>query len=313
MDKLVPLLIGMALDALLGDPAWLPHPVVLIGKWIARCEAWLRRRMQNLRLAGFILTGSTLLLAALLTAAALTAAAALGKPAHLIVTSLICYLCLCAKTLWQEARMVKATLTKGLIEARQQVQRIVGRDTQSLSEQEIIAATVETVAENTVDGVLSPIFWYLLLGPVGMMLFKAASTLDSMVGYRNEKYIDLGFCGARLDDLMNYVPARLSLPLFYIASLFLPALDPKSAVRITLRDHQKHLSPNCAWPESFFAGALGVQLGGSHEYGGKIVEKPTLGDSVMPLSPRHITQSIALLQTVCALLFVLFFVLTLMI
>ena len=153
----------------------------------------------------------------------------------------------------------------------------MGRDTAELSRSEVICATVETVAENLSDGVISPMLWLAVGGPVLGMAFKAVSTLDSMIGYLNEKYRDIGWCGARLDDAFNYIPARLTAALM-CAGAFLVGLDGRRALRIVRRDHANHLSPNCGWPEAAAAGALGIRLGGAHRYFGELVEKPGIGD-----------------------------------
>ena len=194
----------------------------------------------------------------------------------------------------KEARGVEKSLDQGIYAARKQVARIVGRDTDRLSEEEIIKATVETVAENTTDGVISPLFWALLGGPVLLWGFKAANTLDSMVGYMDEKYRDIGWSSAKLDDVLNYIPARLTA-LLMVAAAFLTNLDGRNAYRIVRRDHANHKSPNCAWSEAAAAGALHIQLGGTHEYFGKPVIKPTIGDADRPAERKDIRRSVYLL------------------
>ena len=199
---------------------------------------------------------------------------------------------------------VEKALGQGVAAGRTQVARIVGRDTQDLSEEEIIKATVETVSENTTDGVISPLLYAAIGGPILLWGFKAASTLDSMVGYLDEKYRDIGWSSARLDDVLNYIPARLTALLMVIAS-YLIGLDGKNAFRIVRRDHANHKSPNCAWSESAAAGALHIQLGGTHNYFGKPVEKPTIGDADRPAERADIRRANRLLYTSSLLMMVL--------
>ena len=199
---------------------------------------------------------------------------------------------------------MRKALEQGLPEARKQVARIVGRDTLNLNEEEIVKATVETVAENTTDGVISPLFWALLGGPVLLWGFKAASTLDSMVGYTDEKYRDIGWSSARLDDILNYLPARLTALLMTCAA-YLAGLDGKNAFRIVCRDHANHRSPNFAWSEAAAAGAMHIQLGGTHEYFGKPVEKPTIGDADRPAERKDIGDANKLLYITSGLMMIL--------
>ena len=170
-----------------------------------------------------------------------------------------------------------------------QLSYIVGRDTSKLSEKEIIRATVETVAENTVDGIIAPLFYAFIGGAPLAFAYKAINTLDSTVGYKNEKYKDLGFASAKIDDIANYVPARLTAVLMSLASLFL-RFDAKNCLRIAIRDRKNHKSPNCAYPEGAAAGALGVQLGGTNVYFGEVVVKPTIGDATRELVIADITR-----------------------
>ena len=170
----------------------------------------------------------------------------------------------------------------------------MGRDTDSLSESEVIKATIETVAENTADGVISPMLYAAIGGPVLLWGFKAVSTLDSMVGYLDEKYRDIGWSSARLDDVLNYIPARLTALLLCL-SAGLTGLNIRMALHIVWRDHANHKSPNCAWSEAAVAGALQVQLGGTHSYFGKMVEKPTIGDNERPVTCADIRKTVWLM------------------
>lgn len=291
---------GCLLDALLGDPEWLYHPVCIIGKYISFAERTLRAR-GHLRRGAVILTASTVCLTMLTVVVILLLLRRLGTIPWFIGMALLDWMGLAAHSMIREARGVEAALSRGVEAGRHQVARIVGRDTASLDEQEIIRATVETVAENTTDGVISPILYAAIGGPVLLWGFKAASTLDSMVGYMDEHYRDIGWSSARLDDLLNYIPARLTA-LLMILSAFLTGLDGQNAFRIVCRDHSNHLSPNCAWSESAAAGALHIQLGGTHTYFGKPVEKPTIGDNGRPAELRDIRKTCRLLAVSAALL-----------
>ena len=201
----------------------------------------------------------------------------------------------------KEARGVGRALKLGVGPARKQVARIVGRDTENLNEEEIIKATVETVAENTTDGVISPILYALIGGPVLLWGYKAVNTLDSMVGYMDEKYRDIGWSSAKLDDVLNFIPARLMALLMPLAAR-LTGLDGKNALRIVRRDHANHKSPNSAWSEAAAAGALHIQLGGTHLYFGKPVEKPTIGDDDRPAEEEDIRKVNRLLYVTSGLM-----------
>ena len=288
------LIAGFLLDLLLGDPEWLYHPVRLIGKYISFAEKRLRSRGGDLRKKAVILTGSTIFLTMASTAFILWLLHLAGRIPLFIGMALMNWMGIAVRCMAKEARDVERSFDRGIDAARKQVARIVGRDTDRLSEEEIIKATVETVAENTTDGVISPLFWALLGGPVLLWGFKAANTLDSMVGYMDEKYRDIGWSSAKLDDVLNYIPARLTA-LLMIGAAFLTKLDGRNAFRMVRRDHANHKSPNCAWSEAAAAGALHIQLGGTHEYFGKPVVKPTIGDADRPAEKRDIRRSVSLL------------------
>ena len=295
------LIAGFVLDLLLGDPEWLYHPVRLIGGLISRLEKRLRARDGNLRRSAVILTAATVIVTMAVTAGILVLLQLLGRIPLLIGMALLDWMGIAVTCMAKEARGVGKALEKGLPEARKQVARIVGRDTQNLSGEEIIKATVETVAENTTDGVISPLFWALLGGPVLLWGFKAANTLDSMVGYMDEKYRDIGWSSAKLDDILNYIPARLTALLMILAA-FLTGMDGRNAFRIVRRDHANHKSPNCAWSEAAAAGAMHIQLGGTHEYFGKPVEKPTIGDANRPAEREDIRRANRLLYVTSGLM-----------
>ena len=295
------MLVGFVLDLIIGDPEGWTHPVIWIGKWISFMEKRLRKRGGNLRRSALVLTASTVLIAMAATAAMLGILALIHKAALFIGMCVVSWWCLSAKCLAVEAKGVYRALGVSVEKGRTQVARIVGRDTTELSEEEIVCATVETVAENTTDGVISPMLYLAIGGPVLAMGFKAASTLDSMVGYLNEKYRDIGWSSAKFDDVLNYIPARICGWLMCIGAFFIK-LDGKNAIRIMKRDHANHLSPNCAWSESAAAGAMHIQLGGTHTYFGKVVEKPTIGDDDRPVEKRDILRANRLLYVSSALM-----------
>ena len=286
-DWILALMIGFVLDLLLGDPEWLYHPVCIIGKYISFMEKKLRKRGGNLRKSAVFLTASTVLLTMAVVAVLMWLLSLIGRIPLLIGMSLLNWMGIAVTCMSKEARGVAKALDKGIDVGRTQVARIVGRDTQSLNEEEIIKATIETVAENTTDGVISPLFYAAIGGPVLLWGFKAASTLDSMVGYLDEKYRDIGWSSAKLDDVLNYLPARITALLMCLAAFF-TGMDGKNAWRIVQRDHANHKSPNCAWSESAAAGAMHIQLGGTHDYFGKPIEKPTIGDADRPAQREDI-------------------------
>lgn len=313
-------LLGMGVDLLIGDPRWLPHPARGVGWLIVRLETFLRPRFRNLKIAGAVLAAVVTMGAAgmvLLCLALLAAADAWRLPPglswfaagwssipwfSLVGGGIICGTWFSWRSLGDEAAAVYRLLDAGrLEEARQALSLIVGRDTQPLDEHGIVRAVVETVGENSVDGGIAPVFFALLGGPAGVTFFKAASTLDSMVGYRDERYREFGMVSARLDDVLNYIPARLALLLIPPAAA-LAGLHPWGALRIGLRDHARHPSPNSAWGESCFAGALGVQLGGPATYAGRPSAKPLLGDPLRPLERQDIARARRLLWCAAGLI-----------
>ena len=278
------LLAGALIDLIVGDPEWFYHPVRLIGKYISFAERAAKRDhppSKVLRRRAVLVACSTVLLTAAATWGLLWLLGLLGFWPRFIGMCLISWMCLSARNLADEAEGVRRALEEGLEQGRRRVGRIVGRDTARLSRDEIIRATIETVAENLSDGVISPMLWLALGGPVLGMAFKAASTLDSMIGYLNEKYRDVGWFAAKADDAWNFIPARITALLMCVAAFPL-GLDGRRAFATVMRDHANHLSPNCAWSEAAAAGALGVQLGGDHEYFGQTVHKPTIGDDIRP-------------------------------
>jgi len=277
-------IVAVILDLLLGDPPGLPHPVVGIGRLILFLEAYLRRVFADARRGGIALLCITVGITCL-SAALLLKVAALIHP--IFATAVAIYLswtCLASRSLHRESMLVVDALRKGdLPAARIWLSRIVGRDTGDLDQTGVIRGVVETVAENTSDGVIAPLVCLMIGGPVLGLAYKAVNTLDSMVGYKNDRYLHFGWASARFDDLANYLPARLTGLLLVLAAPF-AGLSAGSAWRIMRRDGRNHSSPNSGIPEAAAAGALGVQLGGVNYYFGKPVAKPTIGDHVYPLS-----------------------------
>jgi cobalamin biosynthesis protein cobD len=286
------------LDLIFGDPYSFPHPVKFIGNMIARLEKFFFATLINKLLSGLITFLIVVVTTYFATVLLINISYSLNSYLGIAVEILLTYTVLSAKCLEVEAVKVQRELrAKNLENSRKSLSYIVGRDTKELDFSQIIKAVIETVAENTVDGVISPIF-YLCLGGVPLaMAFKAISTLDSMIGYRNEKYEEFGKVSARADDVANFIPARLSV-IFFTISAFLLRLDYKNAFLICMRDRKNHLSPNCAYSESLTAGALGIQLGGSHYYGGKLVEKQKIGDDLKKADVDDITKTVNMLRIV---------------
>ena len=284
--------LGFLLDLCFGDPRWLPHPVVWMGKGISRMEKFLRlhfpKTPKGERTAGILLAICIPLASFLISLGVLLLAYRISFWLWFVLHTFWTYQIPASRCLATESRKVYRKLAASdLSGARTQLSWLVGRDTQSLSEEEVTKACVETVAENTSDGVTAPLF-YLLIGGVPLgFLYKAVNTLDSMVGYRNETYQYFGTASAKLDDALNWLPSRICAVLM-ICAAWLLRLDARNAWRIFRRDRNKHLSPNSAQTESVAAGALGIRLGGTHLYFGKPVEKPTIGDARRPARPKDI-------------------------
>jgi len=299
------LISAVLLDLLLGDPRRLSHPVVGIGRMIAGLEKILRRLIRSERLGGVLLliviVGVTYLAAVLLLKGAYAVHPYLG----FAVAAVLSWTCLAARSLHAESKLVADRLTAGDLEgARLYLSRIVGRDTDGLTEPEIWRALVETVAENTSDGVIAPLFYLMLGGPALGLAYKAVNTLDSMVGYKNERYLLFGRAPARFDDLVNWLPARLT-GLLMVVTAPLVCLSGKDAFRIMARDGRNHSSPNSGIPEAAAAGALGVMLGGTNRYFGKPVEKPTIGDPLRSLSAESWQGVVRLMYGATALMLLL--------
>lgn len=292
---IIAIFIALLLDWLIGDPYSWPHPVKLIGNFIYACL-----RMEYLKtrypiLFGIFLWICTVSLTVSITYGILWGASQLHPILYWILWIYLAYTCLATRSLAFEALKVYKAIQSGSIEkARYQVGMIVGRETDQLTIPEICNATIETVAENASDGVIGPLLCLFIGGPVLAMGYKAINTLDSMVGYKTAKYRKIGYVSAKIDDLVNLIPARLTW-LFMMASARVLQLDFVNALKIGWRDRYQHASPNSAFPESVVAGALGIQLGGAHIYHGELITKPTIGDPSRSVEPDDILTSISML------------------
>lgn len=298
-------LCGFVIDLLLGDPAWMPHPVVFMGRCISALEKSLRRifpKTPKGELAGGVILAAVLPLGTLAFTGLCVWGLGLVHPVlGFALQALWCWQALAAKGLRQESENVRRALDTGTLDdARKAVSRIVGRDTAALSREGVIRAAVETVAENFSDGVAAPLFYMLLGGAPLALCYKAINTMDSMVGYKNEKYLHFGRAAARLDDAANYLPSRLAA-LFWIGAAVLTGANGRQAWRIWRRDRRNHASPNSAQTESACAGALGVQLAGPAYYFGEYYDKPTIGDATRPVEPRDILRANRMLYVAAVL------------
>ncbi len=307
------------MDFLIGDPSFIPHPVCGIGKMISKAEKLLRHLFPTkLRFAGKILAVMIPLITLVITGFLLWGCYQIHPAFGFAIEVLLGSLTLAAKSLKKESMKVYEQLEKQDIQkARYAVSMIVGRDTDSLDEIGVTKAAVETVAENTSDGVIAPMLYMALGGVPLAMCYKAINTLDSMVGYKNEKYIDFGRASAKLDDIANFIPARIAGVLM-VLSAFLSGMDGKNSWKVFRRDSRNHASPNSAQTESACAGALQVQLAGNSYYFGKLYEKPTIGDPIRPIEIKDIVRANRLMY-VCDILcllvccFVRFFALSIVV
>ena len=267
MEKILSIIIAWVMDLCFGDPVRLPHPVVAFGKLISQGEHAMNKGVHR-KLKGALLAIGLVMGIYTITALVL---GCLPSIIELLVNTLLIFFCLAGTTLIREVREVFRAVDRSLEEGRKQVARIVGRDTSELSAQEVRTAALETLAENLSDGVIAPLFWYALLGVPGMLAYKMVNTLDSMIGYRNERYKDFGCFAARLDDVANYIPARLTAFLMVLAS------GKLSLLGFVWKYGNKHASPNSGYPEAALAGILNCRFGGPHNYFGQEVWKPFIG------------------------------------
>lgn len=282
MLRILALPLGFVLDLIFGDPSWIRHPVCWIGDLISALEKRLRKIFPDtpggLLTAGIVMVFMVCAVCYFLPFAILYILYKFVPVAAFLLETFWCYQLLAARSLKQESMKVYDRLVNGTLdEARYAVSMIVGRDTESLSDTGVTKAAVETVAENASDGVIAPMLFMAIGGAPLMFLYKGINTMDSMVGYKNDKYLYFGRCAAKLDDVANFIPARLSGWLMVAASGLI-GFNWKNAARIYRRDRRNHASPNSAQTEAAMAGALGVQLAGNAFYFGKLYEKPTIGD-----------------------------------
>lgn len=311
---IVSMLAGFLMDLLLGDPYWLPHPIRLIGNWISFLEKRLlgskteekHTTPEQEQRRGMLLVLAVLSSTVFVTAVLLLGAYRLHPYLGVVIESIMTYQILATKCLKVESMKVYQELKKGDIAAsRKAVSMIVGRDTECLDETGVAKAAIETVAENTSDGVIAPMIFTAIGGPILGFFYKAVNTMDSMVGYKNEKYQYFGTAAAKFDDVVNYIPARLSACLMILASA-ITHMDWKNAKKIFLRDRYNHKSPNSAQTESVMAGALDVQLAGDAWYFGKLCKKPAIGDAIREIEPEDIRRSHTLLYLTAVLALVVF-------
>jgi adenosylcobinamide-phosphate synthase len=289
------ILLAVALDLLVGDPRWLPHPVRFIGRFAVWAEAPFRSLIKSPRIAGMTTVFVVVGLTAALSWALVYGAGYVHPYAGHLVSILLLWTGIAARDMIKHSSEVVGALNAGsLPEARRRVGMICGRDTESLDESGIARATVESVAENMVDGVVAPLFFAAIGGPVGIMAYKAINTLDSTFGYKNDRYLEFGWASAKLDDIANFIPARLTALLVPVAAMFL-LHRPDRSLRVFFRDRLKHPSPNAGQAEAAVAGALGIQLGGLSYYSGVPSNKPLLGDALTSVGPEHVVRANALL------------------
>lgn len=278
------------LDLILGDPRWLPHPIRWMGAAIIKLEPWFRRPSWTVLAGG--------LFAVSLIFGTWAATAALGylmyrihPVAGFLFDVIVIFFCLSARSLDKEATSVYRHLTRDSLErAKEKLKTIVGREVDRLDVRGVSRATVETVAENLVDGVISPLFYAVVGGSPLALTFKMVNTLDSMIGYRNQRYIEFGKVAARIDDVANYLPARISVPIIAVAIKLLSG-GWRQVFELALAEGRRHASPNAGYPEAAFAGGLGVRLGGPNRYGGQLVEKPYIGGRFHDAAPNHIVMA----------------------
>jgi len=308
--SLCALLIGYILDLIFGDPYSLPHIIRLIGTLISKTEKILRRIFPKSNkgefIAGIFLVIIVTVIPTIITIIILKACESVSVYLRLVVEGFICYQLLATKSLKNESMKVYKELKNNDLEAaRYKVSMIVGRDTIALTEEGITKATVETIAENTSDGIIAPIIYMIMGGaPIGLF-YKTVNTMDSMVGYKNDKYLYFGRFAARFDDVLNYIPARISAYLMLVAS-FITKMNGKNAYKIYKRDKYNHSSPNSAHTEAVCAGALEIQLAGDAYYFGELYKKKTIGDSIRPIEIEDIRRSNWLLYTTSFIGIILF-------
>jgi len=303
------LILGVLLDLFIGDPEGFPHPVVLMGKIISLEEKFFRKIFKSetgLKFAGFLMIAINMFISFFIPYKLLSILKAY-KIFYSILNVYLIFTCIAARCLHKEGMKVYHGLNKGIEEGRYRLSFIVGRDTSSLNEEEIIKADVETISENTADGVIAPIIYIIILGAPGGFLYKMVNTMDSMVAYKNEKYKDLGYFPAMVDDMFNYIPARITGILMCLSSIF--KYDVKNGFKIMWRDRKNHESPNASYPEGAISGLLNIQLGGDNYYFGKLVKKPTIGDRIRSIEKEDIKRAIDIMYRTEMLLILIYLIL----
>jgi len=298
MTNAIALLIGWLLDLVLGDPQRLPHPIVWFGKTIAFCEHRLNRGSHR-RLKGALVAVGLIALVFVVACLLRSLLSHLSSFLAIFFDVIVVFYCLAGTTLIREVRQVFIAVDRSVDEGRRQVARIVGRDTSELSAQEVRTAALETLAENLSDGVVAPLFWLAVGGVPAMVTYKMINTLDSMIGYRTERYKDFGCWAARIDDVANYVPARLTALLMVVA-----AGKPQLA-RFVRRYGRCHASPNSGYPEAALAGILECRFGGPHTYFGQLFDKPFIGTNPRPLTTQDMRLAVRINRTAELLMVVL--------
>ncbi|WP_425446708.1 adenosylcobinamide-phosphate synthase CbiB [Dethiothermospora halolimnae] len=301
MKEVYIIVIAIILDFVLGDPPNWPHPIRYIGWIIKRYENLIRKqKLINLKIGGFFLTGLSIITVTFIVGGILYLSKLIHPVVYYIVGTYLAYTSLATKCLDIETKKVYYAIKNNDIKkGRKMLSYLVGRDTETLTEKQVIRGAIETVAENTIDGVLAPTF-YLILGlylgvPIEMVfMYKTINTLDSMVGYIQKPYRDIGYASAKLDDMANFIPARLGSLIMLIAGIIL-RYDFNNGSKMLLRDRKNHKSPNCAYPESAVAGLLNIQLGGTNTYFGETLYKPTIGDDNVTLQNDHILKTIRIM------------------
>ena len=303
---ILPLLLGWFLDLFLGDPAWLPHPVVGFGKMIAFGERRLNKGTHR-KLKGALMA---IVLISTVFSIAYFGLSILPPLGRVGVGFILVFYCLAGTTLIREVRQVFLAVDRSLEEGRRQVARIVGRDTSALSAQEVRTAALETLAENLSDGVIAPLFWYMLLGVPGMMAYKMVNTLDSMIGYKTDRYHDFGCWAAHIDDIANYIPARLTALLMILGHWLLtigqkPTAKSQKPIAFVRQNGRNHASPNSGYPEAALAGILNCRFGGPHYYFGQLFDKPFIGTNDRPLTTDDMKKAVRINRTAEVLMIVL--------
>lgn len=285
MTSVISIIAGWIADRLLGDPERLPHPVVLFGKVIAAGEHRLNKGNHR-KIKGAVMSLSLTIVTFAITAVILLAAERLSDIAAIVIQAVLIFYCLAGQTLIKEVKGVFKALDISLDCGRRQVSRIVGRDTSQLPDNEVRKAALETLAENLSDGVIAPVFWLIILGVPGMVAYKMVNTLDSMIGYRTERYKDFGMMAARTDDVANFIPARLT------ALLMVLVAGRPSLLKFVATNGRKHASPNSGYPEAALAGILNCRFGGGHTYFNEYFYKPYIGDNERQLTTEDMKKAV---------------------